>query len=107
MSAALSEDQRLERRAEMRKARKRREIKRRQVVTCPDDLSWWLECNHKALGYATVPEALRELALIGLEKQFSVSGKDIRLVFKKYEAEKLLEEIAVLQGEDESDDEGA
>lgn len=93
MSAALEPET-------AKKRRKRREVARRRVVNLPDDLSWWLEENHKRLGFENVPQALKALAITGLEAQHSVSLKEIRVAYKKHEVDQMMAEIEALEVDD-------
>ena len=97
MSAALDEKE--AKKAARKKVRKRREVARRRIVNLPDDYSWWLENNLDRLGYANVPQAIRELSRIGLLAGMSVSDNDIAVAYKKHQLEKLHAEIEAMEGE--------
>lgn len=93
MSAALEPET-------AKKRRKRREVARRRVVNLPDDLSWWLEENHKRLGFENVPQALKALAISALATDHGTSLKDIKVAFKKHEVDLMMAEIDAMEGDD-------
>lgn len=89
MSAAINEkmgEEDVEQAIRDQRGRKR-ETHRRQVVTLPDDIGYWLRREIDAgRGFANLPQAIRFFMIRGM-KADGVSLEEIRAIYKKHLAE--------------------
>lgn len=84
-----------------KKARKRREIQRRHVITMPDDFAYYLREHMAEFGTVNVAQAVRILALEGLHQR-GVTSVLVRAEYKAYLAVKAQAEAEEARAEAEA-----